>query len=113
MVIDGAEQLSVLAYHQMIGSIDRKKIAVLATSHRKLSCLPILFRSQISSEMIRDLTRRLVRRSSVVVRNLVEADLASRDLDTINNIRDYWFELYDIVQPYLQLGDSYREQQRG
>ena len=113
LVIDGAEQLSVLAYRQMIGSIGSKSIAVLATSHRKLRGMPVLFRAETNPSTIRELTRRQVRRSSDMIRNLVEADLMSRDLETISNLRDYWFELYDLVQPYLQLGDAYREQQCG
>ncbi|KAA1259586.1 NACHT domain protein [Rubripirellula obstinata] len=113
LVIDGAEQLSALAYHQLLHAIARTPVCVLATSHRKMRRMPVLFQTKMSPPVIRKLTRRQVQRASSVVRNIVEADLASRDLDMIDNLRDYWFDLYDLVQPHLQPCDSYREQQCG
>ncbi len=63
--------------------------------------------------MIYDLTLWQVRQASIAVRSLVENDLRSRNLASIGNLRDYWFELYDLVQPHLQPCNAYREQHCG
>jgi energy-coupling factor transporter ATP-binding protein EcfA2 len=110
LVIDGAEQLSFRAYLDLMRAMGRKQIAVLATSHRPLFRLPILFQTYTSAALIHELTSQQVKHCSATIRKLVEANLMQRDLEAVSNVRDYWFDLYDLVQPHLQPCDAYREQ---
>lgn len=113
LVVDGAEQLSLLAFQQLLTSIAGERVSVLVTSHQKMRGIPVLYRTRIRPRMIYDLTLWQVRQASIAVRSLVENDLRSRNLASIGNLRDYWFELYDLVQPHLQPCNAYREQHCG
>ena len=98
-VVDGAEQLSFLAYRHLIRTAKQQRLTLLATSHQPLPGLPVLHRTETSEAMIRQLTRDRIAHASAPVRSIVEADMNARDLSAITNVRDYWFDLYDIVGP--------------
>lgn len=113
IIVDGAEQMRSWNYWRFLRRIRRSGIACLLTSHRPLMQVPVLFQTRLRPDMIHDLTLNQVQRSSPIVGGLVRRDLSMRDLESVENLRDYWFELYDVVQPHLQPCPAYREQHCG
>ena len=113
IIVDGAEQMLTWTRWRFLSRIRRSGVACLLTSHRPLVQVPVLFKTQVTAELVTQLSMNQVRKSSPLVRELVRQDLSLRDLETVNNLRDYWFELYDVVQPHLQSCPAYREQRCG
>ena len=51
--------------------------------------------------LIRSLAECLLDHASPTVVEVVSRELEGRDLSGLTNVRDLWFELYDIVQDHL------------
>jgi hypothetical protein len=101
LVVDGIEQVSGWHRRRLLWCCRRRGQAVLATSHRPLPGMSVLHRTWIHAELIEELVERLLGPASAEVSDLVRAELERRDLDRVGNLRDLWFELYDVVQPML------------
>ena len=101
LVVDGIEQLNRWHRRRLRWSCRRRGQAVLATSHRPLPGMRVLYTTRIDASMIHELVGRLLGPASAEVAALVRAEIERRDLDRVANLRDLWFELYDVVQPML------------
>ncbi len=102
IVIDGAEQLSRLAWLRIVSTARRRRQTVLATSHRELDGGDVLFRTGNTPAMVRWLTESLIAEAPEPTVALVSKELSRRDLSKLTNVRELWFELYDVVQPSLR-----------
>lgn len=101
MVIDGAEQLSALRRKQIAWIARRRKAAILATAHSPLGRWQVLHQTTVSRELVQTLTRKLVGTASPAVVQRVEQVLSQCDWITLENVRDFWFELYETVAPLV------------
>ena len=100
-VIDGAEQISVWQRTRLLRWARRGGQAILATSHRPLMGMEVLYRTELNANLIHGLTVQLLTDASPEIEAMVRDELASRDLGRVSNLRELWFELYDVVQPNL------------
>lgn len=101
IVVDGIEQVLPWQRRRLLWGCRRRHQVVLATSHRSLPGLHVLYETRIHANLIEQLIDQLLDQASPEVEALVRAELERRDLDRVGNLRDFWFELYDVVQPSL------------
>lgn len=101
LVIDGIEQLSIGGLKSLLRALRRQGVLFLATSHSGLAGLSILHRTAVDVMLIQSLADRLLENATPAVVEIVSRELQCRDLNACTNVRDLWFELYDIVQDEL------------
>jgi energy-coupling factor transporter ATP-binding protein EcfA2 len=101
LIVDGAEQLRWGAWTRLVRSVRRRRQTLLATSHAPLPGATILWETRLSAELVQSLTLALLRNASPQVIRVVQGELAKQDWGRGSNLRDWWFDLYDAVQPYL------------
>lgn len=101
LVVDGAEQLWRLDLAWLLRKAKRYGQAVLATSHFPVGSMTILHETKVTSGLVLSLTESLLTEASPGVAKIVRSELAKQDWSTLTNVRDLWFELYDVVQPHL------------
>ena len=101
LVLDGAEQVWRRDLRRLVSLANNRGQAVLATCHTPLGGIPILYRTGVSADLIWTLADRLLADADATVSKLVSDELRKRDLTTLTNVRDLWFEIYDAVQPHL------------
>lgn len=97
LVIDGFEQLAALDQRRTIRQATRSGHAVLATAHADMPGLTTVYRTQVCSTTIRQIVDGLLQESDNETKRLVETRLAKQDLSMIGNVREFLFELYDVV----------------
>lgn len=98
LVVDGLEQLHAAGRFRLRASLRGAGCDLLATSHRPLAGYATLFRTRITAAIVRELTESLVATASPAVQAAVGRSLQRLDAGRIDNLRDYWFELYDVVE---------------
>ncbi|TWU55082.1 ATP-binding protein [Rubripirellula reticaptiva] len=98
LVVDGAEQLSRWAWCGLLRSARRRNQIMLATSHHDFPGATTLHRTGNSRSLIQELTESLIADSSDEIADRVSAELSRRQLSKSTNVRDLWFDLYDVVQ---------------
>jgi hypothetical protein len=101
LVVDGAEQLWRLDLAWLLRKAKRRGQAVLATSHRPVLGMTILHETKVTRGLVSSLTESLLAEASPRVAKIVRAELSRQDWSTLTNVRDLWFELYDVVQPHI------------
>lgn len=101
LVIDGVEQLSSRGLRSLLRKARRRDLFLLATSHTRVAGLSILHQTVVNVMLIQSLADRLLEDASPSVVEIVSRELKCRDLQACTNVRDLWFELYDIVQDEL------------
>jgi energy-coupling factor transporter ATP-binding protein EcfA2 len=99
LIIDGAEQLWRVDTWRLIRRALRRGQAILVTSHTPIRGLTTIHQSQVNDSLIRELTEALLANEPSEVSDLVRQQLCERDLTKLSNVRELWFELYDLVQP--------------
>lgn len=99
LIVDGAEQLWRLDVWRLIRRVVSRGQAILVTSHTPIGGLTTIHHSQVNDSLIRELTETLLASEPPEVSELVRQQLCERDLTKLSNLRDLWFELYDLVQP--------------
>ena len=104
LILDGVEQLGFISRQIILQSASVRRVTVLATSHRPMLGMQVVHQTTINSKLIRELLDQLLKGSSEEMNAKVEAWIANDDLDQILNLREFWFELYDLVQPDLIRG---------
>ena len=112
MIVDGLEQLSLASRFRLMHIARSSQQFVLATSHRELWPFATLFRTQVTSDLINDLTEALVADQPDVLRRAVQRELQTRPLTTLQNVRELWFDLYDVAETLRAAQDepaSHRE----
>lgn len=98
MIVDGLEQLGLASRFRLMRIARSRQQYVLATSHRELWPFATLFRTEVTSDLIHDLTETLVADESDVLRRAVKHELQTRPLTTLQNVRELWFDLYDVAE---------------
>lgn len=101
LVVDGAEQLWRPDLTRLLRKARRRGQAVLATSHSPVGGMTILHETEVTSVLVSSLTESLLTEASPQVAKIVQAELGRQDWSTLTNVRDLWFELYDVVQPHV------------
>jgi energy-coupling factor transporter ATP-binding protein EcfA2 len=101
IVIDGGEQLSAWQWRRLMRRVRRGGPAVLATSHRPLSGIEVLYRTGLDAKLIQCLTERLLRDVPSDIASVARDALECRDLNKVSDLREFWFELYDLLQSRL------------
>lgn len=101
VVVDGVEQLGRLGTRAICQIAGRRRLAVLVTSHRDVHGMTTLFRTRLHPGLVSRLTDSLLADSPVVVAEAVRASVVSRNLATVHDLREFWFELYDVAAERL------------
>jgi len=101
LILDGIEQLGGFYRTYTLANARRKSVTVLATSHRPLRGMSVVYCTSLHPKIIQDLIRHLLQGVPSELRDEVQHWVQQYDLETISNLRDFWFELYDLVQPKL------------
>ena len=102
LLLEGAEQLSGRDITRLAARARTRGWCLILTAHDMLPGIPLLHQTGIEVDLIRTLTRQLLRDSPDEVVQAVQLELAGRDLDRVTNLRELWFDLYDVVQPLIQ-----------
>lgn len=97
LVVDGLEQLSCAARLRMRSTARRHRHWVLGTSHRPLAGFTELCRTGVTRPLIESLAESLLADADAPVAARIRQELKGRDLDRVVNLRDLWFEMYDVV----------------
>ncbi|MEL6104992.1 MAG: ATP-binding protein [Planctomycetota bacterium] len=100
VVIDGWEQLSRIARWRISQSAFGRNLTLLVTSHQRFSGWSVLYETKASVELVRALAGDLLSDSPHRVRKLIEEKLKTKRLLPHANIRELWFEFYDVVQDH-------------
>ena len=111
LVIDGAEQLGTRNLRRIGIRVRRRGLSLLATSHQPISPFPVLHRTVVSPELVQDLAAELTQQTPAAVRELVVANLSGQTLTSQANVRELFFDLYDVVHDYRAAQD-YRAMER-
>lgn len=97
LIIDGAEQLG----SRWLGRLGRESrlrdLALLATCHRPISRFPVLYRTVVTPSLIHQLVGELTSHYPDSVQQWVALDLSRRSLTTQSDVRELFFELFDVV----------------
>jgi len=101
LVIDGVEQLRSRDLRSLVRKVQRRGVFLLATSHTRVARLSVLHQTAVDVMLVRLLADRLLEDASPSLVEIVSRELQCRDLNGCTNVRDLWFELYDIVQDEL------------
>lgn len=101
LVIDGGEQLPVIARWWIMARARRRGHFCLLTSHRELAGFTTLYRTSLTPALIADLLDELLPPSDDPQRSRLREKLQrhaeSIDWRTINNLRDLWDDLYEVA----------------
>lgn len=98
LVIDGWEQLSWLARRRVVGSSIGHRLTLLVTCHRRLPGWTLLHETKASPELIRWLAKDLLSDSPHTIKKLIDEKLKARKLDPATNVRELWFDMYDVIE---------------
>ncbi|MEC8474288.1 MAG: hypothetical protein VXZ38_06555 [Planctomycetota bacterium] len=101
MILDGFEQLNAIFRWLVLLIARRNGFTVLATGHKPIFGMQIIFETAINPNLIHHLSMQLLHSSPDEIRKEVQDWLTQYDLNEVSNLRELWFELYDVVQPHL------------
>ena len=100
IIIDGIEQLSVIARRRLIRRVEdptkRNPQTILATSHRDLRGFQTLYRTSATQQIVQQLTESLLAGQSGQLQSRIEQELAKRPIESSTNVRELWFDMYDL-----------------
>ncbi|MDG2221857.1 MAG: hypothetical protein P8L85_10775 [Rubripirellula sp.] len=106
LTLDGAEQLARFEFRLLCRKIRRRGVALLATCHTPISNVHILHRTVVTPQLVSDLTEELIANASGTVRDRVRQWLSDRPIATEANVRDLFFDLYDVAHEARPLPQS-------
>ena len=98
LVIDGLEQLSWFAVVAIRLRARHRGQTVLATSHRSHRGFAVLRNTTLDAGKIIALTESLIASIAESEQTLVRRELDRRSLGPQTNLRDLWFDLYDLIE---------------
>lgn len=102
LVIDGAEQIPRPLRRWIARKCRRANQFALATSHRELAGFETLYRTELSPPLIHGLLKELLSPETsnipMELRSHLQHHLRSVNLDDVDNLRDFWNELYDVTE---------------
>ncbi|MEM9644029.1 MAG: hypothetical protein AAF989_03455 [Planctomycetota bacterium] len=97
LVIDGMEQLRPTQRWKVRRIASQSGVKCIATSHKNLVGWPVIFRTRIEPALILELTNELIENQPDDVVGSIRRRLRSIDLQNVVNLREFWFELYDVA----------------
>lgn len=98
LIVDGWEQLTIPSRWRIARSAASRKVTLLATSHRRLPGWTLLHETTTTPKLIRSLADDLLNDSPHEIRKMIDGHLKTRRLVPTTNVRDLWFEMYDLVE---------------
>ncbi len=98
LIVDGIEQLTIPSRLGLLHTAKRKSQTVLGTSHRRLRSFATIFETKVNARLIETLTESLLLDTPGNLSNPVLAELRSRDLTKLCDVRELWFDLYDFTE---------------
>ncbi|WP_442507091.1 ABC transporter ATP-binding protein [Novipirellula sp. SH528] len=98
LIIDGLEQLSWFAVVAIRSRARRQGQTVLATSHQSHRGFAVLRNTTLDAGKIIALTESLIASITESEQTLVRRELDRRSLGPETNLRDLWFDLYDLIE---------------
>ncbi len=101
LIVDGLEQLSRFDRWRLVARAKARGLSILATSHSESVHFATLYRTEITRELVQSLAEELLEDAPPKIRQAVAEELDARDLASINDVRQLWFDLYDSVQSEL------------
>lgn len=101
LIIDGLEQLWRPDRRRLLRRLRRQDQTLLATSHTPLGGMAALHRTDVDGQIVAALTDRLLAEAPPAVTKMVRRELQRQDWSRLTNVRELWFDLYDLVQPHL------------
>ena len=101
LIVDGAEQLWRHDLARLLRRVHRRGQTVLATSHLPLPRMTILHETKVSRNLVVSLADSLLEGVSADLAEIVHRELRKQDWSRLTNVRDLWFELYEVVQPQI------------
>ena len=104
IIIDGWEQLGNIARWRISSAAVSKKISLLTTCHHRPAGWTIIYETTTSTELVRSLAKDLLKDSPYKVQKLIDTQLKARRLNAKTNVRNLWFEMYDVVQEFESQG---------
>jgi chromosomal replication initiation ATPase DnaA len=106
LIIDGAELLGVWKFQRLLRRASRRGLNILATSHRPLANSHVLYRTEVSPQLVQQLVDELIGGAPEQVCRIVQQHLANRQWSPTENVRELFFELYDVVHDSAALAPS-------
>ncbi|WP_372716257.1 ATP-binding protein [Novipirellula sp.] len=98
LIIDGLEQLSWWSVDRIRRRAKRWGQTVLATSHRQHRGFATLRNTTLDADQIIALTQSLIASLATSEQTQVRRELDRRSLGPQTNLRDLWFDLYDLIE---------------
>lgn len=98
LIVDGAEQLGRMDRLRIGLMARRRQQTLLATSHRPLWGMEVLHKTVVSRDIVYSLTDTLLSKSPSQARQEIESELSRQDWTKLTNVRDLWFDFYDVLQ---------------
>ncbi|MCA9139129.1 MAG: ATP-binding protein [Planctomycetales bacterium] len=98
LIVDGWDQLTIPARWRIARSASARKVTLMATSHRYLPGWTLLYETFTTPKLIRSLADDLLNDSPYELRKMIDGHLKTRRLNPKTNVRDLWFEMYDLVE---------------
>ena len=98
LVVDGIEQLGVFGRQRLLRACRDRQQTVLATCHRAVGRLPVLYRTGVSAALISRLTESQLKHARPEIADAVRKELGRQDLTKLDNLRELWFDLYDVAE---------------
>ena len=98
LVVDGWEQMTRSSRWRVAKSAMTRKVTLLVTAHRGMPGWTVLHETRSTPKLIRSLADDLLSDSPHELRKMVDVHLKNRRLLPTTNIRDLWFEMYDMVE---------------
>lgn len=102
LVVDGWEQLTTLSRWRIARAAARRKLTLLVTAHHRIPGWTVVHETRSDPKLIRSLAGDLLNDSPFELRKLIETHLKTRSLPPSTNVRDLWFEMYDLVEDSKQ-----------
>ncbi|TWT91313.1 ATP-binding protein [Stieleria varia] len=97
LVVDGWEQLSRYSRYRLARSAFLRNINLLATAHRRITGWTVVAETSTSPEMIQSLAGDLLAETPHEIKKLVADQIKSRRVSERTNVRELWFDMYDVV----------------
>ena len=98
LVVDGLEQLGTGGrFVCSLGWRWRGQL-VLGTAHQSLFGFRELWRTEVTPRLVTGLATRLLVRADPRVVSSVRLAMSRRDMGRVSNVRELWFDLYDVAQ---------------
>ena len=98
LVVDGWEQLTMLSRWLISQVAHRRKLTLLVTAHHRIPGWNVVHETRSTPKLIRSLAGDLLEDSPYELRKMIDTQLKQRALAPTTNVRDLWFEMYDLVE---------------